>query len=126
MFLAKLTMYWLPFQVVVLVTVWAIPSVGVTTPLARESHGAKCPEGDLDLTELGKKLSNTGKIYCPGSTKFEEASTRWSILDAPKVNVVVVPGTENDVVETVCWLFSALVYNISCCEDHCFQMDLLC
>lgn len=95
-------MHWLPFQVVALLTAWAIPSTGVATPLARDIHGAKCPEGDPDLTELAKRLSSTGKIYCPGSTEFEEASTRWSILDAPKVNVVVVPGTENDVVETVC------------------------
>ncbi|PLN80621.1 putative FAD-dependent oxygenase [Aspergillus taichungensis] len=94
-------LYWLPFHAVALLTAWAIPSIGVATPLARDNHGAKCPEGDPDLTKLGEKLSSTGKIYCPGSTEFEEASTRWSILDAPKVNVVVVPGTENDVVETV-------------------------
>lgn len=95
-------MHWLSFQAVALLTAWAMPAVSVNVPLACDSQGAKCPGGDPDLTELGEKLSSTGQIYCPGSTEFDEASERWSVLDAPTVNVVVVPGTENDVVETVC------------------------
>jgi hypothetical protein len=55
----------------------------------------------IDLSGLAKKLSPTAKIYYPGSAGFEAASSRWSVLDEPKVNVVVVPGTENDVAETV-------------------------
>ncbi|KAJ5288923.1 hypothetical protein N7478_001953 [Penicillium angulare] len=60
-----------------------------------------CPRGDDDLKTLGNKLSSCAKVYFPGSTGFKNATTRWSVLEEPTVNVVVVPCTENDVVETV-------------------------
>lgn len=60
-----------------------------------------CPIGDDDLKQFGNRLSSTAKIYFPGSSGFTNATTRWSALEEPKVNVVVVPGTENDVAETV-------------------------
>lgn len=56
---------------------------------------------DVDYKALSKELSASAKVYFPGSDDFETASTRWSNLDVPTVNIVVVPGTENDVVETV-------------------------
>ncbi|KAK2469982.1 FAD-linked oxidoreductase chry5 [Fusarium oxysporum f. sp. albedinis] len=56
---------------------------------------------DVDYKALSKDLSTSAKVYFPGSDDFETASTRWSNLDVPTVNIVVVPGTENDVVETV-------------------------
>ncbi|KAA8641456.1 hypothetical protein EYZ11_002260 [Aspergillus tanneri] len=62
---------------------------------------AACAKGCNSTRELGAKLSQNAKIYCPSSAEFKEASIRWSNLDIPKVNVVVVPGTEKDVVETV-------------------------
>ncbi|GES66583.1 FAD-dependent oxygenase [Aspergillus terreus] len=77
------------------------PAACVTAPIARNISGTHRPRGDTNLDQLKAKLSSAAKIYCPGSTEFEQASTRWSVLDAPEVNVVVVPGTEHDVVETV-------------------------
>ncbi|KAJ6446844.1 FAD binding domain-containingprotein [Purpureocillium lavendulum] len=59
------------------------------------------PRGVEQVKELGKKLSANAKIYWPGSPEFEKATTRWSALAAPKVNVVVVPATEKDVSVTV-------------------------
>ncbi|KAF4457026.1 FAD binding domain-containing protein [Fusarium austroafricanum] len=56
---------------------------------------------DTDYKALSKELSSSAKVYFPGSDDFKNASTRWSNLDLPTVNIVVVPGTENDVVETV-------------------------
>ncbi|RYP58486.1 hypothetical protein DL769_008937 [Monosporascus sp. CRB-8-3] len=56
---------------------------------------------DVDYKALSKKLSSSARVYYPGSDDFEEASTRWSNLDIPTVNIIVVPSTENDVVETV-------------------------
>jgi hypothetical protein len=61
----------------------------------------KCPSSDVDVKAFAKSLSRTAEIYYPGSSGFENVTTRWSVLEEPKVNVVVVPGTENDVAETV-------------------------
>ncbi|CAI7676577.1 unnamed protein product [Penicillium pancosmium] len=61
----------------------------------------KCPTGDVDMKAFAKSLSRTAEVYYPGSSGFENVTTRWSVLEEPKVNVVVVPGTENDVAETV-------------------------
>jgi hypothetical protein len=102
-------MRWLKIQAVAALAASAVPASCLSMPVACDLGGI-CPRGDADLKELGEKLSSTGKIYFPGSTEFEQASTRWSVLDAPKVNVVVVPGTENDVVETVCCLYSSLFF----------------
>jgi hypothetical protein len=97
-------MRWLKIEAVAAMAALAIPATCLTMPVVRDTDGlgGNCPRGDADLQELGEKLSSTGKIYFPGSTGFEQATARWSVLDTPKVNVVVVPGTENDVVETVC------------------------
>ncbi|KAL5360111.1 FAD binding domain protein [Aspergillus floccosus] len=94
-------MQWFRFQAATLLAAWAIPAACVTVPIARDISGTPCPQGDPNLGQLKAKLSSTAKIYCPGTTEFEQASARWSVLDAPKVNVAVVPGTEHDVVETV-------------------------
>ncbi|KAH2184532.1 hypothetical protein KXW61_000848 [Aspergillus fumigatus] len=93
-------MRWLKVEAVAALAASAVPAFCLSVPVARDLRGI-CPRRDDDLKELGAKLSRTGKIYFPGSTEFEQASTRWSVLETPTVNVVVVPGTENDVVETV-------------------------
>lgn len=80
------------------VTAWAATATCAATPFARSDAAGSCSE---DLGQLGKKLSKSAKIYCPGSPEFEKATTRWSVLAAPKVNIVVVPGTEQDVARTV-------------------------
>ena len=63
--------------------------------------------GDVNYTQLAKRLSKNAHIYLPGSGAFDAAVARWSNLSAPVANVVVVPGTERDVVETVS-LFSRI------------------
>lgn len=94
-------MHRLKTEVLTAVAAWAVTSTCLNIPVARDWLGGICPRGDDSLKQLGAKLSDIAKIYFPGSDEFVAATTRWSVLDAPKVNVVVVPGTENDVVETV-------------------------
>jgi hypothetical protein len=76
---------------------WTVTATCAATPVVSSDAAGTCSEG---LSQLGKKLSKSAKIYCPGSAEFEQATTRWSVLEAPKVNIVVVPGTEEDVVKT--------------------------
>ncbi|CAG7982228.1 unnamed protein product [Penicillium salamii] len=61
----------------------------------------KCPSSDVDIKAFAKSLSHTAEVYYPGSSGFENVTARWSVLEEPQVNLVVVPGTENDVAETV-------------------------
>ncbi|CCF44955.1 FAD binding domain-containing protein [Colletotrichum higginsianum] len=77
---------------------WTVTSACLNVPVARQLLGGICAR---DTADLGERLSPTAKIYQPGTAEFITASTRWSNLNAPKPNLVVVPGTENDVVETV-------------------------
>ncbi|OBT88352.1 hypothetical protein VE02_02285 [Pseudogymnoascus sp. 03VT05] len=57
--------------------------------------------GGVDFTQLARKLSPNAHIYLPGSDGFNSLVARWSNLSMPVANVVVVPATENDVVQTV-------------------------
>jgi hypothetical protein len=91
-------MYHFKIQAAMAIAAWALTSFGQNLPLGRDRLHSR---GNYDMTELQNKLSSTAKIYYPNSTDFDTASARWSLLDEPKVNVVVVPGTENDVAETV-------------------------
>lgn len=50
---------------------------------------------------LAARLSEGAKIHYPGTEDFDRATNRWSVLDAPDINIVVVPATESDVAETV-------------------------
>lgn len=83
-------------QVVSAVAAWAVTSACQSLPVTRNLWSR-----DADYKELSEKLSNAAKVYYPGSAEFEKANTRWSNLETPTVNIVVVPSTENDVVETV-------------------------
>jgi hypothetical protein len=57
--------------------------------------------GSVNYTQLATKLSRNAQIYLPGSGEFDAAVARWSDLSTPVANVVVVPNTEHDIVETV-------------------------
>lgn len=59
------------------------------------------PAGGVNYTQLATKLSQNAQIYLPGSGAFDAAVARWSNLSIPVANVVVVPSTEHDIVETV-------------------------
>lgn len=63
--------------------------------------GGICPRADIDIHDLKMNLSPSAQVYWPGSDEFEEATTRWSNFELPNINVVVVPGTDEDVSETV-------------------------
>jgi hypothetical protein len=91
----------LRMEVITAAVAWVLTSAGQNVPAALNWLEVLSPRHTVNLTGLGAKLSPTAKIYYPGSEGFEEASTRWSVLDEPRVNVVVVPGTEDDVAETV-------------------------
>ncbi|KAJ5233168.1 hypothetical protein N7468_006124 [Penicillium chermesinum] len=75
-------------------------AAGATVWAAHHVAGSSSPGGN-DLQNLKQQLSSCASVYYPGSTGFENATTRWSVLDEPKVNVVVSPCTENDVAEAV-------------------------
>ncbi|KUJ24545.1 FAD binding domain-containing protein [Mollisia scopiformis] len=60
-----------------------------------------CSSGAVNYTILAQKLSSTAQIILPSSNLFEAITERWSNLSTPVANVVVVPRTEQDVVETV-------------------------
>jgi hypothetical protein len=77
---------------------WA--ATALAYPQVPSALRGSCP-GLEDIQALGRKLSSTAHIYFPGSDEFVLASKRWSQLGAPKVDIVVVPGTERDVSETV-------------------------
>jgi hypothetical protein len=89
------------------VSVWAaaVACRDVSAPsLGLETRGDSLV-GGVNYTQLAKKLSKNAHIYLPGSDAFDAAVARWSNLSAPVANVVVVPSSENDVVETVSLLF---------------------
>jgi hypothetical protein len=51
--------------------------------------------------ELASKLSASAQVYAPGSGGYTEATSRWSVFEAPEINLVAVPGVEDDVAEIV-------------------------
>lgn len=100
-------MYRLKLEVLTAIATWAFAAVSSPSPGCNYLDGL-CPRDD-DLKALGAKLSHTAKVYYPGSSGFKNITTRWSVLEEPKVNIVVVPGTENDVAETVSPNFEPLI-----------------
>ncbi|KAI1128159.1 putative FAD-dependent oxygenase [Nemania abortiva] len=53
------------------------------------------------IEALRQSLSPTAAVYLPGSSGFANATARWSELDPPVPDVVVVPAIEDDVARTV-------------------------
>lgn len=74
--------------------------------LDARGHGSS---RNVDFTQLARNLSPTAHIYLPGSDGFNSLAARWSNLSMPVANVVVVPGTENDVIQTVSHFVFALL-----------------
>ena len=87
-------MFRLKMEVLMAIAAWAFATASQQIP--------RSSSWESDLKSLSGRLSNTSQVYFPGSSGFTNATTRWSVLDEPEVNVVVVPGTENDVAEIVC------------------------
>ncbi|KAI5924944.1 FAD binding domain protein [Camillea tinctor] len=86
-------------EVLTAVAAWALSSACKSIP-ANHWLSSICPRGG-NLTELSGRLSASAQVYYPGSDVFTEATNRWSSFDAPGVNVVVVPGIDDDVAQTV-------------------------
>ena len=88
-------------EVLTAVAAWAFAAACQSVPHACNYLETLHQRGNADLEALQNSLSSTAHIYYPNTTEFKNATARWSVLEEPQVNVVVVPGTENDVVETV-------------------------
>ncbi|KAJ8108436.1 hypothetical protein ONZ43_g6425 [Nemania bipapillata] len=86
-------------EVAAAVIAWALSSTCRNLPASNNLWGL-CPQQDL-TTALHQRLSASAQIFLPGSDGYAQATTRWSVRDAPSFNIVVVPSVENDVVETV-------------------------
>lgn len=97
----------LQMELLVAVGAWASSSVcRSASPDSRMGTlgSLLCNRGDTyyDLTPLEARLSQNASVIYPNDTAtFEYATSRWSSYETPTISVVVVPGTENDVAETV-------------------------
>jgi hypothetical protein len=92
-------MHWFQLEVFAALAAWSLTSAAASTPLPGNDLAGKCPINGVD--DLVKQLSKEAKLFFPGSDDFLQATFRWSSLDVPKVNMVVVPGIEKDVAVTV-------------------------
>ncbi|EFY97523.1 FAD/FMN-binding dehydrogenase [Metarhizium robertsii] len=88
-------------EVVAAVAAWALTSACTGLPAVRDLVPGLCPRDIDEAQALQSSLSPGAKVYFPGSPEFDDASTRWSTLSPPTVNVVVVAATAKDVSETV-------------------------
>lgn len=83
---------------------WAVASLMQLVscgPTAPHDIFPRTPAAGIDLKSLAPSLSAKAKIYLPDATEFNSLTVRWSNLEVPTPNVVVVPGTENDVAKIV-------------------------
>lgn len=61
----------------------------------------RTPAAGIDLQPLAPSLSASTKIYLPENSEFASHTVRWSNLEPPTPNVVIAPGTEDDVAKIV-------------------------
>ncbi|OAL03619.1 FAD-binding domain-containing protein [Phaeosphaeriaceae sp. SRC1lsM3a] len=61
----------------------------------------RTPAEGIDLQPLAPSLSASAKIYLPENSEFATHTVRWSNLKPPTPNVVIAPGTEDDVAKIV-------------------------
>ncbi|KAI1749587.1 FAD binding domain protein [Xylaria castorea] len=86
-------------EVVAAIAAWAISATCRNIAPTNSLWGI-CP-GSFDAAELHARLSSGAQVFLSGSGGYTNATNRWSVLDAPEANVVVVPSVEEDVAETV-------------------------
>lgn len=79
-------------EVIAAVAAWAIQIVSRNLPTSTVP---------VDVDNLQGRLSPEAHVYLPASAEFDQATTRWSVLDNPTFSVVVKPSVHNDIVETV-------------------------
>lgn len=63
----------------------------------------RTPASGIDVGSLAQNLSKNTQIYVPDDSEFKTYTVRWSNLEAPTVNVVILPDTEADVSQIVCY-----------------------
>lgn len=56
---------------------------------------------DIDLRTMKQALPPSAQVYARGSLMYAEATWRWSSIEAPNPKYIVVPASEEAVVETV-------------------------
>ncbi|KAI0198019.1 FAD binding domain protein [Astrocystis sublimbata] len=78
---------------------WALACTCRNLPASNNLWGI-CPRQDI-AGGLKQRLSANAQIFVPGSGGYAQATNRWSVLDAPDINIVIVPSVENDVAEIV-------------------------
>ena len=61
----------------------------------------RTPAAGIDIKELAKNLSKNAQVYVPSDEPFAALTVRWSNLEPPTPNVVVVAAVEEDVSQTV-------------------------
>ncbi|KAF2276857.1 FAD-binding domain-containing protein [Westerdykella ornata] len=82
-------------------TAWAVASVlPVVSGNPTDLYNI-FPRQNYDLSTLRPKLSANAQIYLPGTPEFTNLTVRWSNLETPNPNIVIVPATERDVSEIV-------------------------
>ncbi|POS69298.1 hypothetical protein DHEL01_v212307 [Diaporthe helianthi] len=94
----------LHMKVLIAVGTWTLSSVCQSLPQGSGVRGVLCNQRplDFDLSPLVPRLSPTARVIYPNDTAaFDVATSRWSSYETPTISVVVVPGTEDDVAETV-------------------------
>ncbi|KAI0404550.1 hypothetical protein F4802DRAFT_566389 [Xylaria palmicola] len=82
-------------EVVAAIAAWAFQLISRNPPTSTAAWGIQAVE------DLAGRLSPGAQVYLPGSDRFAQATTRWSVLEAPSFKLVVVPHVENDVAVTV-------------------------
>jgi hypothetical protein len=75
-------------------------------PTASAIQLPRTPASGIDVQAFAKHLSKNAQIYVPDDSQFKTYTVRWSNLEAPTVNVVVLPATELDVSEIVSYWLS--------------------
>ncbi|TQV90379.1 fad-dependent oxygenase protein [Cordyceps javanica] len=58
-----------------------------------------------NVSALGEKLSADAEILLPDSDRYQHATRRWSVLEAPTISFVVVVATEEDIAQTPVIMF---------------------
>ncbi|RYC58252.1 hypothetical protein CHU98_g7969 [Xylaria longipes] len=86
-------------EIATAVFAWALSSTCQNLRVSNNLWGL-CPRQNI-TTGLRERLSANAQIFLPGSSGYAQATNRWSVLDTPSVNIVVVPSIENDVAEIV-------------------------
>jgi hypothetical protein len=85
-------------------TFWAAISIVHIVSCGPTPHGSchkAIPASGIDVELLSKHLDRNIDIYIPGDSLFEAFTVRWSNLERPTPNVVVIPRTEKQVSKIV-------------------------